>query len=134
MALKVPLDGCRRLLDNFTATANLRLHLFQNNYTPADGDTVANYTEANFTGYSPPILGPWTPATIAAPRAVATCTPVLFAVGPVPTVGNQVYGYYVTDVTGSLVWAERDPGAPVPMLNNGDQYRITPGFSYRSEF
>ena len=37
---------------NKTASANLKLHLYTNNHTPAAGDTLSSYTECTDSGYA----------------------------------------------------------------------------------
>ncbi|HWP59545.1 MAG TPA: hypothetical protein VNL14_16755 [Candidatus Acidoferrales bacterium] len=128
-ALLVPNQGEQIALEalvNKTAPQNLVLRLFKNNVTPAEGDTEANYTEADFTGYSAITLtgANWT-VTTGAPSEAS------YAQQTFSSSANQaaqnIYGYYLTQVTsGKLVWAERFTDGPYPIANNGDQIKVTP--------
>lgn len=114
------------MLVNKTAPQTLKLKLFKNDKTPADGDTEANYTEADFTGYAEVSLtgANWT-ITPGAPSEAA------FAQQSFASTANQtlqnVYGYYVVQTTsGKLMWAERFTDGPYPIQNNGDTIKVTP--------
>ena len=55
MAFLVPNPGetlVVGMIVNKTAPENLVLKLFKSNTTPAETDTAATYTEADFTGYA----------------------------------------------------------------------------------
>jgi hypothetical protein len=82
MALLVPNEGevvmVQAILD-----LDLDLHLFKNDHTPAETDTVADYTEADFTGYvlENLISGNWviTPGAPAVGNYPTLCLPPLLA-------------------------------------------------------
>src|SRR5262245_44899718 len=114
MALKVP-DASELSLLNMTKSglgATCRSHLYSNNYTPADGDTVANYTECVFPSYSFATLSSWSVASEVGGVAQMQHPPVTFTRGSGGT-GDQCFGYYVTDAANNLLWAERDPSSPI---------------------
>jgi hypothetical protein len=48
-------------------------------------------------------------------------------------VTNDVYGYFVTNVAGDVVYAERDPSAPVAMNAGGKTYTVFSRFTLNSE-
>jgi hypothetical protein len=135
MSLKLVDNGAYQLLVQWInwLASNAVLHLYQNNHTPAEADTAAAYTEANFTGYASVSLTSWGAPVLTAPDQISTSAAVPFTVGTVGT-GNQIYGYYVTDLAGNLLWAERDPNAPIAMNTTGAQYTVIPRFSQRSLF
>lgn len=115
-----------KALLNHTAGQNLVLRLFKSNTTPAETDTAATYTEADFTGYAAVTLtgSSWT-VSEGAP------TEASYAQQTFSSTANQasqnVYGYYLTQVTsGLLVYAERFSDGPYAIANNGDQIKITP--------
>jgi hypothetical protein len=129
MTLRVPNVGEVKMLEhllNKTAPENLILKLFKSNTTPADTDTAASYTEADFTGYTNKTMTgtSWT-VTSGDPTTGAYAQQTFAS-----TAGSQsqsVYGYYVTQVTsGVLIWAERFTDGPYTIVNNGDEIRITP--------
>ena len=111
------------MIVNKTAPENLVLKLFKSNTTPAEGDTAATYTEADFTGYSSATLtgASWTVTADTAAYAQQS-----FTSSATQTLQN-VYGYYLVQATsGVLIWAERFSDAPYAISNNGDVIRVTP--------
>ena len=126
MELLVPNTGENLVVGmivNKTAPENLVLKLFKSNTTPAEGDTAATYTEADFTGYSSATLtgASWTVTADTAAYAQQS-----FTSSATQTLQN-VYGYYLVQATsGVLIWAERFSDAPYAISNNGDVIRVTP--------
>ena len=127
MALLVPNAAEDVMLQNIlnkTAPQNGVLKLYMNNYTPVEGSTEANFTEASGFGYTSVTLpgASWVitqgnPTSASYPQQTFTFTGAL---------GN-VYGYYITQVTsGFILWAERFTDGPYNIVNNGDQIKITP--------
>lgn len=81
------------------------LHLYKNNVT-IDEDTVAeDFDECEFTGYAVATLvhSNWTPAIVHDEKAVSWYSPTLTWTG---SDTEMVYGYFVTDTSGSLLWGE----------------------------
>ena len=129
MALLLPNQGEQIALEAFvgkTAGQNLVLRLFQSNTTPAETDTEATYTEANFTGYAAVTLtaANWSfaagePSTLSYAQQTFTST--------AGSQNQSVYGYYLTQVTsGKLVYSERFTDGPYTIVNNGDAIKVTP--------
>jgi hypothetical protein len=129
MPLVCPDAGEVLLLSNYlnkVAPQNQYLRLFQNNWTPAETDTAASYTEANFPGYAQKALtgADWTvtpgaPTSAAAPIQTWTCT----GGGAL----QNIYGYYmVQQGSGIIMTAERLSGVPFALQNNGDNVSVTP--------
>lgn len=91
------------------------LRLFQNDHTPADTDTVADYDEADFSGYAQ-IPMAWAPAVInGSGKGQISAAGELFTRG-VGGTSNTIYGAYVVAGAGGeeLMFAERF-AAPVEM-------------------
>ncbi len=129
MALLVPNVGEGRMLKcivNHTAPENLVLHLFKSNTTPAETDTYATYTEADFTGYSSATLtgASWS-ITEGAPSYAGYAQQTFTS-----SAGSQnqdVYGYVVNQTTSTiLMWAEVFSDGPYNIANNGDAIKVTP--------
>jgi hypothetical protein len=97
----------------------LRLHLYQNDYFPDVADTIANYTEATFSGYTGSQLLAWSPAFINGVNAGEIDAAVLSWSHNGGSTANTVYGIYVTDSAGNLTYAERFP-APLLVSSIGD--------------
>ena len=118
---------CNALTVRYNATEVLRIKLFQNDYVPTTADTLANYVEATFPGYSFQNLNlTWT--VQGAVGHVAGIIEKAHAFTRNASGAAQlIYGYMVTDASGNnLYYAERDPAAPISLANNGDSYTITP--------
>lgn len=111
-------------LVNKTAPQNLILRLFKSNTTPAETDTEATYTEADFTGYSAITL---TGASWGAGSGGTTSYAQQSFTSSAGSQNQAVYGYYLTQVTsGKLVWSERFTDGPYTIVNNGDVIKVTP--------
>lgn len=135
MSLKVPFVGLVPLFQQFVAGMEVgnTCHLFQNDYTPIDGSILSNFLEASFDGYAPVDANGWSDPLFVSPRALIQATACNYAKSA-GSIGNLIYGYYILDQAGNLLWAERDPSAPVPMNVDGNVYVIVPRLTIRSEF
>lgn len=128
MAQKIPDLSEVKALQAWLELEDLDLKLFKNNHVPADTDTAADYTEANFTGYAaePLVMGSW----VYTPGSPSTA--VYGDVVYTSSAGSQsqiVYGYYVVQrISGDLMFAERfddnDPEAPYTIVNVGDTITV----------
>jgi hypothetical protein len=107
----------------------LYLRLYQNDLTPGRFDPASSFDEADFDGYAPVGFSTWTDAYLNASNQGQTDhDPVVFTQTGV-IVTNNIYGYYVTDPTGDIIWfAERNPAAPVAMNLAGKTYTVIPHF------
>lgn len=122
------------LLQLHKATFNTyTLRLFKNDKVPADTDTVADYTEANFTGYAAIATNAWGNAFLNAGNIaeIDETNRTFTQTGVIVT--NLVYGYYVTDGAGNLIFAERNPAGPFNMNANGLVYVVLPRYTYRNQ-
>lgn len=132
MALLVPNvgeDKMIKLIVNGTTAAStgecLVLRLFSSNTTPASSMTLADYTEAAFTGYAAVTMssGSWT-ITAGAPTSAAQTAATTFTCSATTSV--SVYGYYLSQETSSiLMWSERFSDGPYTIANSGDKIIIT---------
>lgn len=119
-------DLALKALVNHTAPQNLVLKLFKSDTTPAESDTEATYTEADFTGYSAKTLtgSSWS-MTPGAP-SLAEYAQQTFT-SSADQSAQSIYGYYYVQATsGKLVAAERFSDGPYAVSNNGDNIKITP--------
>jgi len=107
---------------------NLTLKLFCNDVTPDDTDTASTYTEASGGGYAAITLtsGSWT-VTVADDPSDAVYAQQTFTFTGALTTNLTVYGYFVVDADGVLIWAEAFSSSFTP-ANNGDTIKITPKF------
>lgn len=133
MVIKVTDNGEKTLIDwmlNSTGT-NIVLRLYKNDYTPVFNSIAANFTQADFTGYASVTLtrGNWnTPVTnVLGAAEIQYNTDVSWTT----TTSQSVYGYYVTDLSGNVLFAERF--SQTRALVNGDSLTISPRFTLKSE-
>lgn len=132
MTLLVPNAAEDVMLQNIlnkTAPQNLVLKLFKSNTTPAEADTEATYTEADFTGYAAFnfVAANWTITAGAPTEAVYAEQSFTSTAG---AQSQNVYGYYVVQaVSGKIMWAERFTNGPYLIQNNGDVIKVTPKFT-----
>jgi len=110
-----------------------KIDLFQNNYTPDHAASLGLLTVANFAGYAQqtlttPVVSPVLDGTN---RAFITWDPVTFTRSGGPN--NTIYGYYVTDDAGNLLWVERFD-SPVPVNADGVFLTLTPKLTDMSQF
>lgn len=109
---------------------NLTVKLFENNKTPAETDTEADYTEATFTGYAAKTLtyANWN-FTPGAPSA-ATYNAAQTWTSSAGSQDKYAYGYFVVQAAdGKLLWAERFSDGPYHIVNNGDTVTLTPAIT-----
>ena len=106
----IPTEGQLELLDWIyrSAGADQRFRLFSNDLQPDHDTVVADFTEANFTGYSFRALQRtgWLPASqLSVQQArIQYGTDLTWT----PASNQTVYGYYVTNQAGTRVlWANR---------------------------
>ena len=128
MALTVMNKGAQEMLKralNYSATGNVVLKLYKNNVTIAETSAVADFTEADFTGYSAATLtGSSFTVTDADPSEASYAVQEFTS-----SAGSQnqdVYGYYVTNGAGTIaLWAEAFSDGPYNIANNGDKIQVT---------
>lgn len=107
---------------------NLVMKLFCNDYTPLDSSVAGSFAEATGGGYVTKALanGSWTESNVEGIEQVAFAEQTWTFTGALTT-NVTIYGYFVVDADGVLVYAERLPAAFTPAVN-GDQLKITPVF------
>jgi hypothetical protein len=106
---------------------NLTLKLFATDVTPADTSTAGSFTEAAGGGYAAITLTNgtgWVESQVGGIEQVAYAQQTFTFTGPLTT-NPAIYGYYVVDADGVLVYAEK-AGATFTPANNGDTYKVTP--------
>lgn len=137
----VPDEGLQRecldILDNAgTAFSAWVILLWVNDYTPTEDTTLADLTEASFTGYSRRSLtaSEWSVPVVAAHKATSTwgSAPLVWTNGNASAV--TVYGcaYYDT-LAGRLRFVERFDDADIVAVEPGGTIAVTPRFSLRSQ-
>lgn len=135
MSLKISGTGSELILKKFfTAGAvdnTLTLKLFVNAITPDITSVAGNFTEALDGGYADVDLSQanW---TVTESNGIATATyPAIqwnFTAGL--TTNKTIYGYYIVNSAGALIYAERAAATFTPL--NGAFYKVTPTISLTS--
>jgi hypothetical protein len=107
--------------------------LYSNDWTPYRGMRLSMVTPASFSGYvGLRTINTFSSLTWDGTRATLT-GPLMRWVHDGGPIQGLVFGYYVVNTAGDLVWAERiDP--PTWLIEAGEAYRVTPRFTVRSEF
>lgn len=127
MAIVVPNGGEVQALLALLSAQNLFLRLYSNNVTPDETSTVASFTQVAGGGYAQITLSfldwsftPGNPSYASQNQRTFNFTGVTNAPG-------TIYGYYLTDLAGTLFWAERFPSSVLPFTPvAGSRIRITP--------
>jgi hypothetical protein len=134
MALLAPNAGEREMLARIVgshapgAGDTLFLRLFDNDVTPAEGDTMGTVSESDGTGYAAiALLGDsWTISTAGGDTTSATYAQQTFTY----TAGDTLYGYYITtfDEGGDsvLFWHEEFSDGPYTIPGGGGTVKVTP--------
>jgi len=140
MPIIVPIAGEKKMLDKYLAIDTLRVQLFQTNITPSSTTVLATFTaggvEANYSGYTSQsiFIADWTAAADdGTGRAFSTNILKIF-INTTGVVGNNIYGYWITDPGGALLWCERFGSAPIDMLTAGKSFYWLPILTFKSEF
>jgi hypothetical protein len=132
VTIKVPAVGEVLVLQNFlniVAPQNQKLHLYSNNITPSNTDTLVTYTECVFGNYAEKGLtgGGWDAPVSGNPSTIAYTSAQTFTFNG--TGAETIYGYYVNQTTSTvLMWAERDP-SPLLLAQANDAYIVTPALA-----
>lgn len=113
------------ILDTIAPAEFLTLKLFKNDHVPAFTDTLADYTEANFSGYSFGAALAWGAAFINGSNAGEIDAAMITETHNGGPTSNLIYGIYVVDGLGGLRYAERFV-APVSMAALGNQVKYVP--------
>jgi hypothetical protein len=127
MALVVPNAAENVMLQNIlnkTASEDMVLKLYTNDYTPIETSVEGSFTEAAGDGYAALTLAgaSWT-ITPGAPSSAAYAQQTFMFTGAL----GDVYGYFVVqESSGKIMWAERFSNGPYNIQNNGDEIKVTP--------
>lgn len=119
----------KKYFNNVPATLpDFTIKLFCNGITPATDDTAADFTEASGGGYAAKTLteGSFTVALDAGDGVYyASYAAQVFTFTGALTTNPNIYGYYILDGDGDIVYSEVAPAVFTPALN-GDTLIIIP--------
>jgi hypothetical protein len=128
MPLVVPDSAEVRLLEilvNKSSPTNLVLHLYTNEVDLSlENFTTDSFTEATAAGYAPVTLtgSNWTASTSTGISSASYSSAITFSF----TEGVDVWGYYVTNTSDQIMWAEQFPGAPFTLPSTGGEIAVRP--------
>ena len=129
MTILVPNTGEVAALTLFLS-ANVTLKLYSNDKTPAETDVASDYTEVAGGGYTAKILSSGAWSIVAGAPSVASYTYQDFSFSGPTNAPATMYGYFVVNGEGVLLWAERFTGGVLPITPVlGTLIRITPKIS-----
>lgn len=130
MAIVLSEDGRRGVLGVLRQfwLPTLTYRLFSNDYVPTILSVPSDFTSPTFDFYLPQLPKNWT-GVYTSPEATArtTADPLIWMVGPMGG-ADTIYGYWVTDSFGYVVFSERNPAGGLPMILPGARYPILPRF------
>src|SRR4051812_509713 len=115
----------RLLKDALSVDESWILRYNKNNVTPSATSVFADFTEADFTNYVAYTLTRtnWNASATVSGKAQSSygSSPLTATCG---STGNTIYGYYVSNPGGTLLWAEKFASARV--LTNGEVLNLQP--------
>jgi len=124
MTLVVSDEGERRILE-YIVDRNIALHLYTNSVA-LSGETfnTASFTEATETGYAATTItsAGWAATTTGGISSALYDNGITFSF----STGQDVQGYYMTDTSDQILWAEEFPGAPFQLPVGGGDIAVRP--------
>lgn len=137
MAVVIPQERLRALLAVLQADVTIltgsEVHLYKNDYAPTKLSVVADFEEADFSGYVEETAA-WEGIPYNLPNGqveIAAETVQFNQVPAEPNVTNTVYGWYLLAAGGQLLAAERFE-SPKFFAVAGDSLAFAPLFQMRS--
>jgi hypothetical protein len=127
MAIVLADTGANAILVAAFNAQNLSLRLFVNNVTPTDASTPATFTEASGGGYAAKTLtgGSWTGSNVGGIEQVAYALQT-WTFSAALSGNATIYGYYVTNAAGTVLWYADAQTPFTPTASGSDQYALTP--------
>jgi hypothetical protein len=112
---------------NISASSDKLLHLYTSDVTPTETTTIGSgagqLTECTVVGYTLHTLtsAGWTTTQDGSGTTTGIYSQVTFTF----STNVDLYGYYVTTTSGTLLWAERFSGAPFSFPIDGGSFGLT---------
>lgn len=104
------------------------LKLFKNDFNPVDGTILADFVEADFSGYAAITVNDWGAVfTDGAGTARTESTTKVFSHNGGGT-SNSVYGYFFV-ANGKVMFAGRSDSAPVTMSSASHTFSVLPKYA-----
>jgi hypothetical protein len=123
----------RAILTALTAAlapwAGAIVHLFKNNFTPSPASVLADYMEADFSGYAASAAIVWNPAAFLPDgTAVVTGDAKVFGTTSPATILNTVYGWYATNAGGTVLLFGRRFDNPIALNGPFQDIVVLPAY------
>ena len=99
---------------------------FVNSHVPATTDVIGDYIEPSGSWYARISLNAWGAAYVNAANQGEIDETFRTWTASGSLVSESIYGYFVVDGSGNLVWAEVDPSGPQPMSVLGQTFTVQP--------
>lgn len=128
MAVIVPSEGRKRLLEVIKTNSTHRCALFKNNLTPDVDSELADFTIADFSGFGEVNIT-WGAVTVNDDDNGEMTGGLVQFVHDGGATSNDIYGYLVYDIAGGankVIFCERFSDAPRSMAVEDDEIDITP--------
>lgn len=108
--------GAVKMANAYFSTASLTMKLFTNDITPSKTSVVGDFTQAAGGGYSSIALtaGNFTSANVGGVATTTYSPSITFAFTGALTGSVGIYGYYVVDGAGDLIFADRGAAVYTP--------------------
>jgi hypothetical protein len=134
VALIIPTIGeLNILIAVVTYLVSSKIKLFKSNTVITPDTVLADLTEADYTGYVAQTVTAWgTPVLNGDGKAETIAPSHTFAPTSPTTVPNIVYGYWVEDTAGNLLWAENF-AEPKALNGPTDGFVLLGVFTFASE-
>lgn len=128
MSIMLTDSGATAVLTEYFGSTTLTVKLFTNDAVISDALVSTDFTEAAGGGYAAKTVAAGASAVSTVGGIVQAAVPQQVYEFTGPLTGNpSVYGYYVVDPSGTLVFADKAAGAYTPS-SSGDIYAVTPTF------
>jgi hypothetical protein len=130
------INGLKKICDtglSLIGAGNGHIGLFTNNHAPVEADVIGNYVEPTAGWYARQALGNWPASSYVLPNATSVNAPITWT--DTGGIGSNatVYGYFIVDAGGVLMWAELDPAGPFTLSAAGYTYTVTPTFDTENQ-
>lgn len=109
---------------NDTSHQPFTLKLFKNNPVITAASVAGDFTEAAFGGYGSAGIAGTGSVTLNGSNEAQLVFPTVTFTATGGGLPEDIYGYYVLDTGGNLLWAETDPTGPITVSTAGDAVTV----------